>query len=436
MNISNALSKFFKFEELNTSLKTELVAGVTTFATLAYIMIVIPNIMSGIGMPQGAVTSTIIYMAFVGCMLMGLIANRPFAVAPLLAEYVFLAYTVVPMFGEGEWQKAFGAVVIAAITLFVLTICNVRAWLVNCLPACLKFAFTAGLGLYLAFVGLKGAGIINVTDNLTIGNFWDINTLLAIAGILIIGILMSRGVKVAMLAGLIGVTILSFLFGQSTLPESFVSAPASLAPVFLKADVAGVLNIESLPIIFIILVLMFVDTMGTMIGVSAKAGFLDEKGNLPNIKRAMLCDSTATVISSSLCAITSGIYVESTTGVQAGGRSGLTAVVTGCLFLTGLFFTPVFAIIPSAACNAVLVIIGILMMSNIKMINFEDMSEGIPSALMIFLMSFSSNIGVAVACGFVLYPIMKLIAGKGKELNIPVWILFVASCLFFALYKF
>lgn len=436
MNISNALSKFFKFEELNTSLKTELVAGVTTFATLAYIMIVIPNIMSGIGMPQGAVTSTIIYMAFVGCMLMGLIANRPFAVAPLLAEYVFLAYTVVPMFGEGEWQKAFGAVVIAAITLFVLTICNVRVWLVNCLPACLKFAFTAGLGLYLAFVGLKGAGIINVTDNLTIGNFWDINTLLAIAGILIIGILMSRGVKVAMLAGLIGVTILSFLFGQSTLPESFVSAPASLAPVFLKADVAGVLNIESLPIIFIILVLMFVDTMGTMIGVSAKAGFLDEKGNLPNIKRAMLCDSTATVISSSLCAITSGVYVESTTGVQAGGRSGLTAVVTGCLFLTGLFFTPVFAIIPSAACNAVLVIIGILMMSNIKMINFEDMSEGIPSALMIFLMSFSSNIGVAVACGFVLYPIMKLIAGKGKELNIPVWILFVASCLFFALYKF
>lgn len=436
MNISNALSKFFKFEELNTSLKTELVAGITTFATLAYIMIVIPNIMSGIGMPQGAVTSTIIYMAFVGCMLMGLIANRPFAVAPLLAEYVFLAYTVVPMFGEGEWQKAFGAVVIAAITLFVLTICNVRVWLVNCLPACLKFAFTAGLGLYLAFVGLKGAGIINVTDNLTIGNFWDINTLLAIAGILIIGILMSRGVKVAMLAGLIGVTILSFLFGQSTLPESFVSAPASLAPVFLKADVAGVLNIESLPIIFIILVLMFVDTMGTMIGVSAKAGFLDEKGNLPNIKRAMLCDSTATVISSSLCAITSGVYVESTTGVQAGGRSGLTAVVTGCLFLTGLFFTPVFAIIPSAACNAVLVIIGILMMSNIKMINFEDMSEGIPSALMIFLMSFSSNIGVAVACGFVLYPIMKLIAGKGKELNIPVWILFVASCLFFALYKF
>ena len=165
MNISNALSKFFKFEELNTNLKTELVAGVTTFATLAYIMIVIPNIMSGIGMPQGAVTSTIIYMAFVGCMLMGLIANRPFAVAPLLAEYVFLAYTVVPMFGEGEWQKAFGAVVIAAITLFVLTICNVRVWLVNCLPACLKFAFTAGLGLYLAFVGLKGAGIINVTDN-------------------------------------------------------------------------------------------------------------------------------------------------------------------------------------------------------------------------------------------------------------------------------
>ncbi len=436
MNITNAISKFFKFEELNTNLKTELVAGITTFATLAYIMIVIPNILGGIGMPQEAVTATIIYMAFIGCMLMGLFANRPFAAAPLLAEYVFLAYTVVPMFGEGEWQKAFGAVAVAAIILFVLTICNVRAWLVNCLPACMKYAFTAGLGLYLAFVGLKGAGIINVSDNLSIGNFWDINTLLAISGILIIGILTVRGVKVAMLAGLVGVTILSLIFGQSTVPENLVSAPASIAPLFLKADIAGVMNIDAIPVIFIILVLMFVDTMGTMIGVSAKAGFLDEKGNLPEIKKAMLCDSTATVIASSMCAITSGVYLESTTGVAAGGRSGLTAVVTGCLFLTGLFFSPVFGMIPSAACNAVLVIIGILMVSVIKQINFEDMSEGIPAAITIFLMSFSSNIGVAVACGFILYPILKLIAGKGKELNIPVWILFVASCIFFALYKF
>ena len=436
MNITNAISKFFKFEELNTNLKTELVAGITTFATLAYIMIVIPNILGGIGMPQEAVTATIIYMAFIGCMLMGLFANRPFAAAPLLAEYVFLAYTVVPMFGEGEWQKAFGAVAVAAIILFVLTICNVRAWLVNCLPACMKYAFTAGLGLYLAFVGLKGAGIINVSDNLSIGIFWDINTLLAISGILIIGILTVRGVKVAMLAGLVGVTILSLIFGQSTVPENLVSAPASIAPLFLKADIAGVMNIEAIPVIFIILVLMFVDTMGTMIGVSAKAGFLDEKGNLPEIKKAMLCDSTATVIASSMCAITSGVYLESTTGVAAGGRSGLTAVVTGCLFLTGLFFSPVFGMIPSAACNAVLVIIGILMVSVIKQINFEDMSEGIPAAITIFLMSFSSNIGVAVACGFILYPILKLIAGKRKELNIPVWILFAASCIFFALYKF
>lgn len=436
MDITNSISKFFKFDELKTNLKTEIIAGITTFATLAYIMIVIPNILGGIGMPQEAVTATIIYMAFIGCMLMGLVANRPFAAAPLLAEYVFLAYTIVPMFGEGEWQKAFGAVAVAAILLFILTICNVREWLVNCLPASLKFAYTAGLGLYLAFIGFKGAGIINVSDNLTIGNFWDINTLLAIAGILIIGILMVKGVKVAMLAGLIGVTILSLIFGQSTVPENLVSAPASVAPLFLKADVAGVLNVESIPIIFIILVLMFVDTMGTIIGVSTKAGFLDEKGNLPNIKKAMICDSTATLIASSMCAITSGVYIESTTGVAAGGRSGLTAIITGCLFLTGLFFTPIFGMIPSSACNAVLVIIGILMMANIKMIDFDDMSEGIAAAITIFLMAFSSNIGVAVACGFILYPIMKLIAGKGKELNIPVWILFVASCIFFALYKF
>lgn len=436
MDINKTIGDFFKFKELNTTLKTEILAGITTFATLAYIMIVIPNILSSIGMPQEAVTASIIYMAFIGCLLMGFVANRPFVAAPLLAEYVFLAYTIVPMFGEGEWQKAFGAVAVAAIFLFLMTILNVRAWLVNCLPSCLKFAYTAGLGLYLAFIGFKGAGIINVSDNLTIGNFWNINTLLAISGILIIGILMSKGVKIAMLAGLIGVTILSLLFGQSSVPENLISAPASVAPLFLKADISGVLNVQSIPIIFIILVLMFVDTMGTLIGVSAKAGFLDEKGNLPNIKKAMLCDSTATLIASSMCAITSGVYIESTTGVAAGGRSGLTAIVAGCLFLTGLFFTPVFAMIPSSACNAVLVIIGILMMANIKMINFDDMSEGIPSSITIFLMAFSTNIGIAVACGFILFPIMKLITGKAKELNLPVWILFLASCIFFALYKF
>ena len=398
MSLNEKISKFFKFDELNTNMRTELVAGITTFATLAYIMIVIPNILSGIGMPREATTSTIIYMAFFGCMFMGLFANRPFAVAPLLAEYVFLAYTIVPMFGDGEWQKAFGAVAIAAITLFVLTICNVRAWIVNCLPACMKYAFTAGLG--------------------------------------IIGALTVKGVKVAMLVGLIAVTALALIFGQTVIPDTLISAPASISPLFLKADIMGALHIQYLPIIFIILVLMFVDTMGTLIGVSAKAGFLDEKGNLPEIKKPMLVDSISTMIASSMCAITSGVYLESTTGVQAGGRSGLTAVLVGLLFLTGLFFSPLFGMIPSSACNAVLIIIGILMVSVIRQINFDDMSEAIPAAITIFLMAFSSNIGVAVACGFILYPILKLIAGKKDELNIPVWILFVASCAFFVLYKF
>lgn len=437
MSLNEKISKFFKFDELNTDMRTELVAGITTFATLAYIMIVIPNILSGIGMHREATTATIIYMAFFGCMFMGLFANRPFAVAPLLAEYVFLAYTIVPMFGDGEWQKAFGAVAIAAITLFVLTICNVRAWLVNCLPACMKYAFTAGLGLYLAFVGLKGAGIVQILDgNTTIGNFCDINVILAITGVVIIGALTVKGVKVAMLIGLIAVTALALIFGQTVIPDTLISAPASISPLFLKADIMGALHIQYLPIIFIILVLMFVDTMGTLIGVSAKAGFLDENGNLPEIKKPMLVDSISTMIASSMCAITSGVYLESTTGVQAGGRSGLTAVLVGLLFLTGLFFSPLFGMIPSSACNAVLIIIGILMVSVIRQINFDDMSEAIPAAITIFLMAFSSNIGVAVACGFILYPILKLIAGRKDELNIPVWILFIASCAFFVLYKF
>lgn len=432
------VKQFFKFKELNTDLKTELIAGVTTFATLAYIMIVNPKILSAAGMPFDAAAASTIYMAFIGCMLMGLIANRPFAVAPLLAENAFLVSTVVMQFGY-TWQQAFGAVVVSAVILFLLTILNIRVWLVNSLPACMKYAFTAGLGLYLAFIGINGSGIAKVSESaspLSIGNFYDIHTILTLIGVVIISVLMVRGVKVSMLIGLISVTVLSLIFGLSAVPETFISAPPSLAPVFLKADVAGVLNFHSLPIIFIIVVLMFVDTMGSLIGVSAKAGFLDEKGNLPEIKKAMISDSAATLIASSMSAITSGVYLESSTGVAAGGRSGLTAIVVGILFLSGLFLSPLFSMIPQSACNAVLIIIGILMLSVIKQINFDDSSEGIPAAVTIFLMAFSANVGVAVACGFILYPILKLFAGKKSELNIPVWILFVASCLFFSLYKF
>ena len=413
-------------------------AGVTTFATLAYIMIVNPQILSGAGMPFAAASAVTIYMAFIGCSLMGLYANRPFAVAPLLAENAFLVSTIVIQF-RYSWQQAFGAVAISAIILFLLTIFNIRAWIVNSLPACMKYAFTAGLGLYLAFIGLNGSGIVKVSETaapLAIGNLTEINTILTLIGVIIISILTVKGVKVAMLIGLVTVTILSILTGQSVIPEQLISAPPSIEPLLFKADILGVLNLETLPIIFIILVLMFVDTMGTLIGVSAKAGFLDKNGNLPEIKKAMICDSSSTLIASSMSAITSGVYLESTTGVAAGGRTGLTAITVGILFLSGLFLSPLFSIIPSAACNAVLIIIGFLMLSVIKQINFEDMSEAIPASITIFLMTFSANIGVAVACGFILYPILKLIAGKKEELNIPVWILFVISCIFFAIYKF
>lgn len=430
------IEQFFKFKELNTNFQTEIMAGVTTFATLAYIMIVNPMILSGAGMPFEATTAVTVYMAFIGCMLMGLFANRPFAVAPLLAENAFLVSTIVVQ-GGYTWQQAFGAVAISAIILFLLTIFNIRVWLVNSLPACMKYAFTAGLGLYLTFIGLHSSGIVKTSETaLSIGNLTNINTLLTIAGVIIISVLTVKRVKLAMLAGLIFVTVLSIILGQTNLPTQIISTPPSIEPLLFKADIASMLNINALPIIFIIIVLMFVDTMGSMIGVSAKAGFLDEKGNLPEIKKAMISDSSATVIASSMSAITSGVYLESATGIAAGGRSGLTAVTVGILFLSGLFLSPIFAIIPSSACNAILIIIGILMLSVIKQINFEDMSEGIPAAITIFLMTFSANVGVAVASGFILYPILKLIAGKKNELNIPVWILFIISGIFFAIYKF
>ena len=436
----NKIAKFFRFRELNTDFKTEIIAGVTTFATLAYIMIVIPQILSTVGIPADVALVSTVCMTFIGCMLMGFVANRPFAVAPLLAENVFLVYTIVPMFGENQWQAAFGAVFVSAVILFLLTIFNIRIWLVNSIPSCIKYAFTAGLGFYLAGIGLKGInglGIIKVTnDSLSIGNFTDIHTLLTITGVVILLILSARGVKISMLAGIVIITLLALAFGITTVPENIMSFPPSLSPVFLKADVTSVLNIKAIPVIFIILVLMFVDTMGTLIGVSSKSGLLNKKGNLPGIKRPMLCDSASTLIGSSICAITSGVYLESTSGIVAGGKSGLTVVVTGILFLSGLFFAPLFQMIPLEACHAVLIMIGIMMLSVIKFINFDDMTESIPAVITIFLMAFSLNIGVAVASGFVLYPVLKICTGKKHELNTPVWILFAASCIFFALYRF
>lgn len=430
------ITEIFKLKELGTDIKTEIMAGVTTFATLAYIMVVNPMILSAAGMPFSACAAVTIYMAFIGCTMMGLIANRPFAIAPQLAENAFLTSTIVLQFGY-TWQQAFGAVAVSAIILFLLTVLNIRVWLVNSLPSCIKYAFTAGLGLYLTFIGLHSSGIVKTTEaSLSIGKFTDINVILTIVGILTISVLLVKGFKLAMLVGLIVVTVLSILLGQTELPSQILSAPPSIEPLLFKADIPSVLNVEALPIIFIILVLMFVDTMGTMIGVSAKAGFLDKNGNLPNIKKAMITDSSATLLASSMSAITTGVYLESTTGISAGGRSGLTSVTVGLLFLSGLFLSPVFAIIPSAACNAVLVIIGILMVSVIKQINFEDMSEGIPSAIIIFLMTFSANVGVAITSGFILYPVLKLISGKKNELNVPVWILFAFSCIFFAIYRF
>lgn len=430
------IEQFFRFKELNTDLKTELMAGVTTFATLAYIMIVNPMILSGAGMPFEATSAVTIYMAFIGCTIMGLVANRPFAIAPLLAENAFLVSTIVLQFGY-TWQQAFGAVAISAIILFLLTVLNIRVWLVNSLPACIKYAFTAGLGLYLTFIGLHSSGIVKTTEmGLSIGNFTDINTLLTLIGVIFIAVLTVRGFKLSMLAGLIIVTVLSIILGQTQLPAQFISAPPDISPLMFKADIVGMLKPDSIPIIFIILVLMFVDTMGSMIGVSARGGFLDKDGNLPEIKKAMISDSSSTLIASSMSAITTGVYLESTTGVMAGGKSGLTALTVGVLFLSGLFLSPIFAIIPSSACNAILIIIGILMLSVIKQINFDDMSEGIPAAIIVFLMTFSANVGIAVASGFILYPVLKIIAGKKNELNIPVWILFAISCLFFMIYKF
>jgi AGZA family xanthine/uracil permease-like MFS transporter len=432
------MKDFFRLKKLNTTVRQEVVAGVTTFITMAYIIIVNPKVLEAAGMPFGPSMVATILTAFIGTMLMGLYARRPFAIAPYMGENAFVAFTVVKVLGF-SWQTALGAIFISGLIFAVLTLLNIRTWLVNSVPEKLKIGFSVGIGLFLTFIGLNATGIVKVGvpgAPVHVGNFNDPAVLLAVAGFILIGFLMIKKVHGAIFIGIAAVTVTALVLGMVTLPASIVSMPPSLMPTFGQLNITGALTFKAFPIILVMFVMIFVDTMGTLIGLSYKAGLLDRNGNLPEIEKPMLCDSLSTMAGAVLGTTTSGAYIESAAGIEAGGRSGLSSLVTAVLFLSALFFAPIFTVVPAYAYGPALIIVGMLMLSPIARLEFSDLTEVMPVFTIIVLMSFTYNVGIGMTAGFVVYPLIKTLSGRAGEVTSGLWVLCGLSLLFFVFYPY
>ena len=432
------LEAYFRLKELGTTVRQEVIAGATTFATMAYIIIVNPKILEAAGMPFGPSMTATILTAFLGTLLMGVYARRPFAIAPYMGENAFITFTVVKTMGF-SWQQALGAIFVSGAIFAVLTVLNIRTWLVKSIPENLKIGFSVGIGLFLTFIGLNETGIVRVGvagAPVHVGAFTEPTVLLAVLGFILMGYLMIRGVHAAIFLGIVCVTVLGMVLGKAVPPESVISTPPSLLPVLGKLDFSGIFTIKAFPVVLTIFVMIFVDTMGTLIGLSMKAGLLDKDGNLPQIEKPMLCDSLATMAGAALGTTTSGAYIESAAGIAAGGRSGLASVVTALLFLSALFFSPLFTAVPPYAYGPALIIVGMLMLSPMKQLEFGDLTEVIPVFTVIVLMSFTYNIGIGMTAGFVVYPLIKTLAGRVREVPAGLWVLGGMSLLFFVFYPY
>ena len=432
------LAAFFGFEAAGTSLRREVLAGVTTFVTMAYIVAVNPAILKAAGIPEGPSMVATVMTAMFGTLVMGLYANRPFAIAPYMGENAFVAYTVVRVLGF-RWQAALGAVFVAGVLFTLLTVARVRQWIVEAVPPGFRFSFAAGIGLFLAFIGLNEAGLVTLGvagAPVKLGALNSAPAMVAIFGFVAIAMLTLWRVPGAILIGILLASAAAFALGVASLPPRWVSAPPSPVPILFKLDLSAAFGWGFFGVLLTIFVMALVDTMGTLVGVSERAGLLDEQGHLPQIERPMMADALATTFAALVGTTTAGAFIESAAGVSVGGRTGMTAVVTAMLFGMSLFFAPTVTSIPPQAYGPALVIVGAMMIAPIRKIDFDDYTELLPAFAIIALMSFTYNIGAGITAGFVLYPWFKVAAGRGREIRPGLWVLNILSTLFFAFYPY
>ena len=425
------LDRFFKLSEKNTTVKTELLAGLTTFIALAYIIFVNPNILSEAGIPKEAAIASTIWIAALSTMVMGVFANYPVALAPGMGLNAFFAYYVCGTLGL-HWTVALGAVFFSGVLFLILTISHIRQAIINAVPQNLRVAIGVGIGLFLAFIGLKGTGLI-IPDKATfigLGHVTNPTTLLSLFGLVLTGALMARNIQGSILIGIVATTVLSMVLGYSPVPHTLSDVISTSLPhmgeTFGQLDIAGAWNYGIVSIIFTFTVVELFDNMGTLIGLTSKAQLIKPNGEIENLDRALTTDAVGTICSSIFGTSTVTSYIESAAGIAAGGKTGLTAVTVSICFLIALLFAPLVGLVPGFATAPPLILVGALMMSEVGKINFVDFSDGLPAFLTIIMMPLTGSIANGFAFGFVSYVFMKTAVGKYKEISWIMWLVSIA----------
>lgn len=417
------LERLFQLTAHNTTIKKEFIAGITTFLTMAYIIFINPAMLADAGMDKDAVFVATCLAAAVGCFIMGFVANYPIALAPGMGLNAFFTYTVVLELNY-SWQVALGGVFISGIVFIILSIFRVREWIINSIPEALRYGIAAGIGMFLAFIGLKNAGIVvdNPNTLVDLGEITALPAMLAAIGLFTIVALTTHKINGAVLISILFITLLGFIVGDVEY-AGIIAAPPSVAPTFMQLDILGATEVGMISVIFAFLFVDLFDTSGTLVAVAQKGELLDKQGKLPRLGKALLADSTATVAGSMLGTSTTTSYVESAAGVAAGGRTGLTAVFVGCLFLLALFFAPLAGMVPAYATSGPLFFVAVLMMSSLRHIHWDDLLEAVPATLICIVMPLTFSIAHGIAFGFIAYAAVRIFSGRFNQLSVSVTIL-------------
>lgn len=423
------LERLFQIKAQGSTVKREIIAGFTTFLTMAYIIFVNPSMLSEAGMDYGAVFVATCLAAAIGCLVMGLWANYPVALAPGMGLNAFFTYSVVLGMGY-TWQTALGAVFFSGILFFLLSALRIRSWIINSIPVTLRLAIAAGIGAFLALIGLKNANIVvaNSATLVSLGDMGELSVLLAGAGFFLIIGMVARGIQGAALISILLVTVAGYLLGDVEY-TGIVAAPPSLAPTFMQMDIAAAFDVAMLSVIFAFLFVDLFDTSGTLMAVAQRAGIAKPDGSLPRLERALMADSTATVAGAALGTSTTTSYVESASGVASGGKTGLTAVVVGLLFILAIFFAPLAGMVPAYATAGAIIYVSVLMLFTLRSVDWDDITEAAPVAVVLLMTPLTFSIADGIALGFISYVVVKALGGRIRELN---WSVAVLAALFIA----
>ncbi len=417
------LDQFFKLTENKTSIKKEFIAGFTTFITMAYIIFVNPQIMAQSGMDQGAIFVGTCVAASVACIFMGIYANWPIGLAPGMGLNAFFTYTVVGEMGY-SWETALGAVFLAGILFFIISVTNLRRWMIDSIPMNLRVAIGSGVGLFIGFIGLKSGGIIlnNDVTYLSLGDFSKYQTILAALGFLIISVLAVRKINGAIIIGVLIVTLISLLIGLVEY-NGLLAYPPNIYPTFMKLDIVGALDVAMISVIMSFLFVNLFDTTGTLLGVASRANLIDDNGNAKNLNKALAVDSSSSIFGTFFGCSPVTSYIESSAGVESGGKTGMVSVVVGLFFILAIFLSPLAAMVPPYATSGALIYVAVLMLSSMEKLNWKSSIDILPALIIIVMIPFTFSIADGIALGFLTYVVLKVGSGKIREISSGAWFL-------------